>query len=472
MADLSDLENDLKALAPAYPRRPTPRDEVRREQQKRINAGIQDEAFDPSPVLMTPEQMQQRLVFIQDGSQVCLLDNPRVAMALPDARNTFAASRVSVGEKGKTVPALDLWLKDDARQTVAKRAFMPGESTFCLGPDGHPSINTWRDFEREPVTGDVGLFLEHVAYLWPEEAERDRLMQWLAHIEQYPGVLPHYGWLHIARHTGTGRNWLASLLARVWRGHVAPNVDLPGLLDSQFNGALSERVLAIVDEVQEGGEGGYRHINRLKSLLNAETRTINPKYGRAVLERNCCRWLVFSNHENAIPLDDADRRWRVVVHDAPPREPEVYEALYKALDDPAFIGSVACYLRQLDISAFRPGERPPMNAGRAIVIEASKPAGRRAADQLIQDWRSDVITSQDAVRYLTEVVGRDQGSAARYVMQEAGARPLRSEDGRDRAVKLGGKTYRAWTLRNHDRWMMASADELRNEILAGSDQPF
>jgi hypothetical protein len=73
------------------------------------------------------------------------------------------------------------------------------------------------------------------------------------------------------------------VLARVWRGHVAPNVDLASLLESQFNGQLSEAMLAMVDEIQEGGEAGYRHINRLKSLLNAEVRAINPKYGRTVL---------------------------------------------------------------------------------------------------------------------------------------------------------------------------------------------
>ena len=59
------------------------------------------------------------------------------------------------------------------------------------------------------------------------------------------------------------------------------------LLDSQFNGQLAGRVLAIVDEVQEGaGDNPYRRTNRLKSLVKAEYRELNPKFGRQYREHN------------------------------------------------------------------------------------------------------------------------------------------------------------------------------------------
>src|SRR5260370_25931590 len=36
---------------------------------------------------------------------------------------------------------------------------------------------------------------------------------------------------------------------------------------------------------RSGGESVYKHANRLKSLINQETREINPKYGRRSEER-------------------------------------------------------------------------------------------------------------------------------------------------------------------------------------------
>lgn len=94
---------------------------------------------------------------------------------------------------------------------------------------------------RWEAKADISLFLDHVTYLFADETERNTFLDWLAHLEQAPGELPHYGWLHVAHHTGCGRNWLASVLSRVWRAYVA-NVDLPTLLDSPYNGSPVRKV--------------------------------------------------------------------------------------------------------------------------------------------------------------------------------------------------------------------------------------
>jgi primase-polymerase (primpol)-like protein len=54
-------------------------------------------------------------------------------------------------------------------------------------------------------------FLEHVEFLVPNEGERERFLQWLAHIVRVPEVLPHTSYLMITPKTGVGRNLLASI---------------------------------------------------------------------------------------------------------------------------------------------------------------------------------------------------------------------------------------------------------------------
>nr|WP_302181372.1 DUF5906 domain-containing protein [Paraburkholderia sp. NMBU_R16] len=327
-------------------------------------------------------------------------------------------------------------------------------------------MNSWRPIERRKSSADEQPFLEHVAYLIEDVAEREVFLDWLAHIEQCPGVLPHYGWLHIAANTGTGRNWMASVLARVWRGYVAPNVDLPALLESQFNGMLAGRVLAMVDEVQEGsGENPFRNANRLNAIVNAEEREINPKFGRKFKERNSCRWLVFSNYENALPMKGTDRRWRVVRHDAAPRSPETYTKLYALLGDAEFINAVGVYLRERDISAFNPGERPPMNEAKRAALNASKSMTQQAAEQLIKRWPADVITNGDAAEVLGD--GHDKGftPAMRRALTEAGA--VQYGDGR--LVKVRGQSWRCWILRNAERWTEATPVEIATEAARARD---
>jgi hypothetical protein len=107
------------------------------------------------------------------------------------------------------------------RKQVDTVTFRPGFKQVTVDPEGKSAANTWRPIERTPpAAGDASLFLRHIDYLFGADAPR--FLDWLAHIEQMPGELPHTGWVHISPLQGTGRNWLSSALCRLWRGHVPP----------------------------------------------------------------------------------------------------------------------------------------------------------------------------------------------------------------------------------------------------------
>lgn len=469
--DLCDLEGEEEVQrqlmahtlpAPANDNDGGMRDEQRRAEQKAENERLQDVSFSILPPSMSVEDMLTDCVWIASGSQVGVISNPKTILNFGEFSDLTASSvSFETGDDGRRRRVLHAvkWKQHAERLTVYTRTFHAGAGAICTDPDGQPALNSWRPIERRAATCSADAFVEQVAYLFAETAEREAFLDWLAHIEQSPGVLPHYGWLHVAANTGTGRNWLASVLARLWRGYVAPNVDLPALLDSQFNGQLAGRVLAIVDEVQEAaGENPYRHTNKLKSLVNAEYRDLNPKFGRQYREHNACRWLVFSNHDNALPLNDTDRRWRVVRHDNAPRRPEDYAALYALLGDAEFINSVGVYLRNRDIAAFKPGERPPMSAAKLAGVEASKTLVQKYASQLVAYWPVDVATNADVAAVLSE--GRDQSltPAMRRAMEELGCVSL------GRTLKVKGQVHRCWILRDRARWEGEAASALAAEV--------
>ncbi|WP_250495482.1 PriCT-2 domain-containing protein [Caballeronia sp. GAWG1-1] len=209
------------------------------------------ESNDDAPIaaVMSVEEMIQNFVFIGDGSFVANINKPNKPVSFSNFRQLTAASYTMKGKK--QLLHADEWLKHEQRRTVMTLTFRPGHSIFTEDPHGNTAVNTWRPITRGPATVHVTPFLEHVKYLFGEYA--DKFLDWLAHIEQKPGELPHYGWLHIARETGTGRNWIASVLSRLWKGYFAANVDLGALLESQFNGALAGKLMAQVDEIREGG---------------------------------------------------------------------------------------------------------------------------------------------------------------------------------------------------------------------------
>ena len=453
-------------------------DEKRRHHQQLENRRLQEsEVGLVIPSDLSVEVMIERCVWIAGGRQVAYVTEDRSLFLKFDefrALTVSSKTQVEVQQRDKLLNKwcanATLWQSDKRRVDAMTATFHPGSPTITADPNGLRAVNTWRPIKRWPATVSVSPFLEQVEYLFPDLTELNAFIDWLAHIEQRPGELPHYGWLHIAENTGTGRNWVASLLARVFRGYVAPNVDLPALLDSPYNGELGGRVLAIVDEVQEGAsEGNYRNAERLKSMVNAEMRTVNNKYGLKYVEFNALRWLVFSNHKNALPLNDEDRRFRVVMHKAPPRSPQIYERLYALLKDANFINSVGVYLRERDISRFKPGERPPLNADKLAAIAASKPMSTQAAEEIVACWPADIITYKNALELLTGDPEKKEFTAGmRRAMEGAGA--VSWGKGDVSRIKMNGVPHRVWVLRKHDKWVAESTDAIRREIVrAGVD---
>lgn len=452
-------------------------DEVRRERQREENQRIGDGDEVTGDVdILTLEEAEKRFVFITEGSRVADLQRPRLDIALADFRNMVAASEVAVektvedrktGEE-KTVigfqPLATAWRMSPKRLTVVTRTFRPSAPLFCRDPAGVDAFNSWRPRERvaEVQAALADRFFEHVAFIFGDEA--DAFLDWLAHIEQKPGVLPHTAWLNVATQTGVGRNWLASVLVRLWRGEVAANVDLPALLEGGFNGRLSGKVLAIVDEIREGGggEGGWRFTERLKSIVTEEIRLINPKFGRQSVEFNCCRWLLFSNHRSALRLTESDRRFNVSICDSRPRSEAYYAELYGTLDKPGFIDAVATALAARDLSRFNPGARAIANTARAEVVGTSKTEVQQAVEMVRDYWPADVIPNTT----LADIIAGD-GNGSKFTLQQGTARHAIEDAGMHpygKTVKVEGKVVRFTIIRNVAKWKAANGMELALEL--------
>jgi hypothetical protein len=334
------------------------------------------------------------------------------------------------------------------------------------------STNTWREPPRVTPPADwpkcVQPFLDHIEYLVPVAVERALVLDWLAHIEQAPGVLPHVHILMVTERQGIGRNWMSCVLARVWPGAVALDVDLPRLLDGGFNGRLSRKILAVVNEIREGGgTTAYRHADRLRSLLTDETRPIDPKYGRQYVEFNSARWLMFSNHANALPLDRFDRRIYAIENPDAPRSAAYYTKLYATAGDARFIASVREWLRVRDISRFNPGMLAPLTATKLKVIEASTPESDLRMQDLVKHFPGDLVTTETLCgRLWGDSPTKSDFASLRHIAARAGAVRF------PKYLWLSSfkRQYWVWILRNTEKWLSAEAAAIEVEILRGVNE--
>lgn len=430
-------------LDPPKPFDPDARRKAQLEEARRIGEG--EDQSDLLPTIMNLAGMVRDLVYVGSTGAVVHLPTRRVRRA-DRARDEFKASKefwIDANGSRKEAEAFKLWMEDPRRKTVDVITWSPRHGTICDAPEreegGSRAVNLWNGWNDWPIEpgweSRLTPWHEHIAYLVPDASERAEFEQWLAHIAQKPGELPHRFYLMIAKTQGIGRNWVTMVLARVFRGYVAPGLEIGKLLSGGFTGRLGRKVLVTVDEAQEGLTGNrYEKANTLKQLITTEVREINPKYGVPSTQYNCARWLMLSNHEDAIPIDNTDRRCVVIRNPDQARDAEYYTRIYAAVRDTKFIAAVWAYLNTLDISNFNAQKPAEMTDAKRSIVASMENETTKALRQFFAEWPGKIVDRETLINYVAAEAGGKplHANHFRKCLEEIGAVV------RDKRVKVSG----------------------------------
>ena len=429
-----------------------------------------------STPLVTLTDALEHWVWLNDGARVVDLSNDRLALSWLEHLRTYSASIMYVDKGGKKgnrtmTPVAEVWQTHELRRTTNSTTYAPGAGLFCTDPNGVQCLNLWEPYVyREADITLAEPFVEHLRYLLPEPTEFKRFLQYLAHIAQRPGEEVQSAYVFRTPTEGIGRNWVSAVLDKVWPKSVALAVNFDTLVRQGYNGVLSRKLLAVVDEIEVSPAAADKAkiATAVREMVTASVRLVNPKYGRQSVEWSRLRWLFFTNAKMPLPLVEGDRRMWVVDNPTERRPDDYYRSLYKLVKDAKFIEAVAWYLNTLSLEGFDPGERAIMNAAKERVIEASLTDNERDTRQLVLDWHSDVVSS-DRLRVSL--------SGSSFAANDLAAkRPLHlllqgtsAVAGRKR-IRLhdGGDNKAAYViLRNHAKWEHATPVDLADEIERG-----
>jgi hypothetical protein len=232
-------------------------------------------------------------------------------------------------------------------------------------------------------------------------------------------------------------------------------------LEKGFNESLSRAHLSVIDEINEGGTPQWKYASQLRQLITEDHRLINPKFGQQRTEYNVCRWLVFSNHTGALPLDEHDRRFWVVNKPLTPKEESVYQEMYRLIGNQEFIDSVCFYLSNRDISKFNAGQRPPLNDAKIELTMASKTEADYLSQGIAERWPVDLIYLQDFKNLLPEDEKQKiKARAITHSLDRVGISRWKKSEGK---VRTNQGTAVVYLIRNHDIWNNADAFDIKRE---------
>ena len=200
-----------------------------------------------------------------------------------------------------------LMVKSTSAGKVEGIAYRPGQSTGILIEDRQRMLNIWKDTGIKPVFGNYGVIYQHLINLFPSPAEREHVIDYLAHLIQKPGVKIKHVVLIIGGQ-GIGKSAIGLLVKRLIGDQNTLDVG-PSEAEGRFKARWWNRQVLIYEELM--ADNRLKFYNDLKEWITQETVTVEEKHIQAYEALTPRGFLAFSNEHIPTRLAADDRRFFV-----------------------------------------------------------------------------------------------------------------------------------------------------------------
>ena len=305
-------------------------------------------------------------------------------------------------------PVFNEWLKHKDRVTVHDKIFIPSRERILtdLGEGRHESYwNMYVHPEHQlleiPDQSMIKIFTTHIKNIFDQEGDADWVFDWMADMVQRPEIRPTVTPLHINQNTRTGRGWVSQFVQRLVGVQNTDEVKLKDIGHAGGkNGFMNNTLFVAMHEVRADGKSRYSLSDALKTLLTETHMNVDIKYGSQGMQEVYTRFLLMSNHLDALALEENDARINVFRSEATPQPPEYYARLYTALKTPGFMDSCFTWLmnRQYDVSGMTVVRR---NKARADLISHCRSLTQKAMHAARQAVGSHTFTIDALLGYIS-----------------------------------------------------------------------
>jgi hypothetical protein len=211
-------------------------------------------------------------------------------------------------------PASAYCLVDLNMQTVVDKIFWPGGGRI-LEVEGKQMLNTYHPSGVTPCAAEdmsvegqaaIDLMLAHVDFTIADPREREILLDFLTYVYQNPGK--RVGWaLMLQGSQGTGKSFFAVMMQHMM-GTAVTNLE-PSAIEGRFTGWAHGSTLIVIEEIRISGTSKFTVLDRMKPFISNATVVIEEKGRDHRTVPNFSSYLLFTNHRDAIPIGDGDRRY-------------------------------------------------------------------------------------------------------------------------------------------------------------------
>lgn len=365
-------------------------------------------------------------------------------------------------------PASAYCLIDLNLPTVVDKIFWPGGG-MILDVEGKQMLNTYHPSGVTPcaveditVEGQaaIDLMLAHVDFTIADPREREILLDFLTYVYQNPGK--RVGWaLLLQGSQGTGKSFFAVMMQHLM-GTGVTNLE-PSAIEGRFTGWAHGSTLIVIEEIRISGTSKFTVLDRMKPFISNATVVIEEKGRDHRTVPNFSSYLMFTNHRDAIPIGDGDRRYCAIFGRIQSEEQlyaelagqsgaaQYFDALFTAVQHNA--DAIACYFGGRVISPnFNPKGRAPETGARQEMISYALSPDRLALEDAISRHTCAVINDQLVdVTWLNRLATAEgdvlpTGTGLSRILLEMGYEAI---SGRRMRIKKTGTKHYVWVKVGH-----------------------
>jgi Pyruvate/2-oxoacid:ferredoxin oxidoreductase gamma subunit len=290
----------------------------------------------------------------------------------------------------------------------------------------------------------------HIRNILPNDWEV--VLQWMAYNVQNAGkkVL----WAPIIKGIqGDGKTTLGAMIGAAM-GQSNVRMISPEETKSDFNGWAEGACVGILEEIRIKGHNRHDVMNKLKPLITNEKISVVRKGQDGRNIPNCTNYLALTNFEDALVLDDEDRRWGVFFTRFSTREEllsatndKYWDELYKAIHNHPSV--LRGWLMNYDVSEFVPTRAPAVTEAKSRMIEAARSEEYIIVKEMIDlagYGVSEKIIATDCMNNLIRQTGNKQinSRALSKAIEELGFARV------EKPIKWRGKSRRLYVSKYSD----------------------
>lgn len=273
-----------------------------------------------------------------------------------------------------------------------KRFYVEGGVPYC-----NIYLPTYAKPDKDRAAEAGAIFMDHVNHLVAEVEHRRTLVDFLAYHVQFPGKKIRWAIL-LQGGQGCGKTFLSVVMGAVLGRRNVRKLAATDVLNGQFNGWAYGQQLTFMEEVRIVGHNRFAIMDRLKPCISDDEISLRELHEPARTVPNLCNYVMFTNHHDALAVNDGDRRYFVLA--SPLQRPDQIAALGEGYFSRLFnmvhenASGLRAWFEAYEISkSFQPEGRAPMTKYLRELAETSQSPLAAAVTTVIRDGGHPLVTS-------------------------------------------------------------------------------